>query len=46
MDSSVEMKNFGQYYGESLMDALFRKRNERIVEEVKMLNEVKEPLLG
>ena len=24
MDSSVEMKNFGQYYGESLMDAWYR----------------------
>ena len=24
MDSSVEMNNFGQYYGESLMDAWYR----------------------
>ena len=30
---------------EIILDALFRKRNERKVEEVKMLNEVKEPLL-
>ena len=31
---------------EIILDALFRKRNERKVEEVKILNEVKEPLLG
>ena len=27
MDSRVEMKKFGQYYGESLMDAWFRIKN-------------------
>ena len=27
MDSSVEMNNFGQYYGESLMDAWYRMKD-------------------